>query len=114
MDGFERLVGQLCAALRAHLAGGRPQPPEAGQPLWRAFCELHRGRRRGPDGPEAISSEAVAAWAALARMPLAPRHVDALRRMDAVWLDHVAGGPAAVSRAPITPALFDAMMGGIG
>lgn len=115
MTGSDRLARALCGALAAHLAGGRPEVPEAGRPLWAAFCALHAARGFGALGPHPITAEAIGAWACLGRWPLRPHHAEILRRMDAVYLERArstAAGGASAARAAVTPALFDAMLGG--
>lgn len=122
MGGLDRLEKQLVAALRAHLAGAPARPPEAGVLLWQAFIELDMGRTLHMSGPNPIAYTEIEAWARLNRCPLAPHHVRILKAMDATLVEHAAtrakatapDGTASApreSKAPLTPKLFDAMMG---
>lgn len=115
-----RLQGQLCAALEAHLAGERANPPEAGRLLWNAFNDLSRARSYHGAGPNPIGYAEIHAWCMLMRMPLEPHHVACIVAMDRVWTDHVhqavRAGSALPAAAPatkraLTPGLFDAVLG---
>lgn len=87
MTGFDRLTRQLVAALEAHLAaGGPPQVPEAGRLLWAMFLELHGTRTSNGYGPDPLSFAEIGSWARAMDWPLQPRHVAALRAMDAAWM----------------------------
>ncbi len=105
-----RLTEQLCAALRAHLDGGRLRLPEAGAALWSAFCDLQRGRTWHENGPNPITWSDMAAWAQLTRRSLQPHHVETLRRMDEAFIDHVCR-KRETPKSEITPAAFDALFG---
>lgn len=121
MTGRDRLSDQLCAALEAHLqTGARPRPPEAGMPLWQAFCALSRARTYHAAGANPISFEAIDAWARMMRLPLEPGHVRIIAAMDDTWLRHANARRAAPdgvktlqqrSSQPLTPALLDIVMG---
>ena len=121
MTGMERLEEQLVEALRRHLADGTPvRLPEAGRLLWRAFVELDATRTMHMAGPNPIPYTEIFAYARLTGLPLQPHHVQILRAMDTVLLEHFAASrgapdgakpPPRESKAPLTPALFDAMMG---
>lgn len=118
---MNRLEKQLCAALKAHLAGSKAPMPEAGQPLLDAFNALSRARSYNGTGPNPISWEALAAWSRIMRMPIEPRHAGIIMALDQVWLD-AAYGPGRiapegvktlppVSAQPLTAALFDVTAG---
>lgn len=112
MDGFARLERQLVAALRAHLETGRaPDVPEAGVTLWRAFGDLCGTRTWHASGPNPIAFAEIEAWARLGRWPLEPRHVAAIRALDAAWLDQARKPPGGAPRAALTTELFDALTG---
>lgn len=117
---MNQLKKQMCAALKTILAGGRAEVPSAGQQIMDAFLALSRARSIGPLGPNPISWEAVAAWVALMRVPLEPRHVDIIMALDDVWMSHAfsraerADGVKPlppISQQPLTAALLDAVMG---
>ena len=111
-----RLHRLLCAALEAHLAGGKPRPPEGSGILWGAFLALSRARTCGPAGPNPISFTEIEAWSRLTRTPLEPQHVEIITAMDAIWMEKVyarSNAPEGVKALPqrsehgLTPALFD-------
>ena len=118
---MDRLKKQLCAALKARLAGGTSPLPEAGLPLMDAFGALSRARSSNPHGPNPITWEALAAWSQLMRVPLEPHHVDIIMALDAAWIEdayrtdkQAPGGVKPLppmSQHPINAALLDAMLG---
>ena len=117
MTVTDKLSKRLCAALEAHLAGGRPDLPEGGALIWRCFTALSRARSCGPIGPNPISYPEIAAYAQLVRMPFEPHHVETLAAMDVVWMERAyraaKGAPDGVktlhprSEHALTPMLFD-------
>lgn len=89
--------------------------PEAGRALWDAFQQLDEGRTWYQGGPNPITWEAIAAWAALMRWPLAPRHVEVLRAMDRAYCRHLLSDRKAdrtAERQPITSTIFDTLLPG--
>ncbi|MGA0617415.1 phage tail assembly chaperone [Paracoccus sp. KR1-242] len=117
---MDRLTKQLCAAVKAALAGQKVAPPEAGRAIWNAFHSLSGTRTYNPAGPNPIQPSEMAAWCQLMRLPLEPRHVAALLAMDVAWLDHAYSRTKApdgvnvlppISKMPLTTALLDAMLG---
>lgn len=119
---MNRLKARLCAALRGHLAGGRPEIEVAGRMLWQAFLSLSRTRRYHAAGPEAIAYAEIEAWCRVMRVPLAPAHVEIITALDEVWLDHAyrnrPGGEKdgvktlpPISKHALNAAIFDATMG---
>lgn len=119
---MNRLQRLLCDALKAHLDGAKPRPPEGAGLLWDAFLRLSATRTYHQFGANPISFTEIEAFARLMALPLQPHHVRALCEMDAVYLDHFASqrgtkAPSGVktvpreSRGKLSPALFDAMMG---
>lgn len=123
MSGLRSLI---TAALRRHLAGGKPIVPEAGVLLWNLFMEISASRTYHAAGPHPISFAEIEAYASLNRWPLHPHHVAIIRAMDDAWLEHTyrkmqAGtgdkdsntfDSARYSNAqPITAAGFDAVFG---
>jgi len=111
---------QMCAALEAHLNGGRAMPPEAGRLLWDAFRALSRTRSYHSAGPNPISYAEIRAWCELMQVPLQPQHVEIIMAMDAAWIadfhntrlmaDGVKRLPQQSGHA-LTPALFDLVAG---
>lgn len=117
MTPYDRLRTQLVAAVTA----SKPRIPEAGRLVFRWYLDLSLARSYGPHGPNPISYAEIDAWQRCSRMPVQPHHMDLLRAMDAAWMERAraevrraAGGDRpdvlpAVSKEPISPALFDAM-----
>ncbi|MBL4918966.1 phage tail assembly chaperone [Szabonella alba] len=117
---MQRLTRQLCAAVRASIAGNRVRPPEAGRPLWNAFQRLNATRTYHRAGPNPIQPSEVEALCRMMCVPFGPHHIAILLAMDQVWLDQVyaqKGAPEGVktlppiSKQPLTAALFDLVVG---
>jgi len=116
----DRLSRQLCDALTAHLRSKEaPRLPDAGQALWKAFTALSAARGFHQYGPNPISFTEIEAWARLTRTPLQPHHVEIIRALDVVFLEHFAPGkraPDGVKAIPhrsphaLSPELFDAAL----
>lgn len=115
-----RLQRQLVRALEKHLDGGRSTPPPGGAVLWRAFGDLSRARSCGAAGPNPISFPEIEAYCRLMRLPLEPHQVQAVRAMDALWIERSysrGAVPAGTQTLPprsehaLTPAMFDLAMG---
>lgn len=116
-----RLKRHLCSALEARLSGRPARTPDAGLWLMEIFGALSRQRGYNPHGPNPITWEAVAAWCAIMRQPLAPYHADIIMALDQVWLDHAyrktTKAPDGVkvlppiSEHPISAALIDVAFG---
>ena len=124
MDGPLRTL--MAEALREHLATSEPMRlPAGGATLWRAFLDLDTSRSYHANGPNPIPFAEIRAYCDLMNLPLEPHHVAVLRAMDDEVLVHyqkklkqaveanrkTAAGTAAVSSQPLTPALFDAILG---
>lgn len=118
---MDRLKKQLCAVLKARLAGGTSPIPEGGLPLMEAFGALSRSRSYNPHGPNPIAWEAMAAWSQLMCVPIQPNHAAIIMALDDVWIkdayrsdkqapEGVATLPP-MSQHPINAALLDAMLG---
>jgi len=54
--------------------------------VWSAFCTLSNTRTAGYSGPNAISYYEIKAWKDLTDTPLKSWEVEALKRLDAVYL----------------------------
>lgn len=107
------LSRRLCAALEAHLDGGRALAPEGTSTLWNAFMALSRARSCGLAGPNPISYPEIEAYSRLMRLPFDPRHVEALVAMDQAWIAHAYANASKAKGAtsPLTPMAFDAAIG---
>lgn len=67
-----------------------PEPPPAEvDHLWRWFLDLHEARGGG-FGVQPIGYAEIDAWARLTGLLPTPWEVSALRRLDGVYLSHVA------------------------
>lgn len=108
---MKRLQVLLCDALKRSVATGRGvRVPEAGLIFWEAFRELSADRRYSEGVPLNITAAEIAAYAARARVPFGPAHVELIRAMDAAWLEVVRLG----DKAPVGDldgATFDAIFG---
>lgn len=82
-----RVRDQLIVALKSHLAGGKPDVPEAGILLWNLFMEISAGRTWHMGGPNPIGHSEIEAYARLHRWPLQPHHVAIIRALDDAWLE---------------------------
>lgn len=115
---MSRQMRQTLAALRAHLDGLKPRPPEGSRVVWSAFIQLSERRTWHANGPNPISFPEIAAYCHLLRRPLEPRHIEILLAMDRLWINaalvrttQAKGVLPKVSGQPITPELLDAMLG---
>lgn len=122
--GFWSLVRKykdhLCAALKAHLTGGKARIPAGGKGMLDAFSALSGARTWHSHGPNPITWEAMAAWSRIMRVPIEPRHAEIIMALDDVWMTHIMQRSAApegvktlppVSEHPINAALLDVTMG---
>jgi hypothetical protein len=124
MDGPLRT--RMAEALREHLATSEPMRlPAGGATLWRAFLDLDSSRSYHANGPNPIPYTEIRAYCALMNLPLEPHHVAVIRDMDDEVLIHYGkklkqaveanrSGQKhmpGVSSQPLTPALFDAILG---
>lgn len=110
----------LCAELKRNLeTGGRPRLPAGGDLLWRWFLDLNASRGWGETGPMPITHAEIAAYAGLTRWPIDPRHVQILRAMDGVFLEHcrqeraraMASAKSGIVPVEMTEGAFDMMFG---
>lgn len=110
---MQRLNRQLVAAVTQD----KPRVPEAGRLLWSWFVDLHQARRYGMAGANPISHAEIEAYARVNRLPLEPRHVAVLRKMDNAWMTRARrqqsdgqepGAAPRTSSQPLTPEMFDA------
>ncbi len=120
---MSKLSITLAAALRRHLAGGKPVVPEAGVLLWNLFMEISASRTYHAAGPNPISHAEIEAYARLHRWPLAPHHTAVIRALDDAWLEHAYrkmesgkdgktfDGRRYANAQPLTAAGFDAVFG---
>ncbi|TFF27510.1 hypothetical protein E3C22_03370 [Jiella endophytica] len=111
---MQRLERQLVAAVTQD----KPRVPEAGRLLWSWFVDLHQARRYSMAGPDPISYAEIEAYARMNRLPLEPRHVAVLRKMEDAWMARARrqqsdgqqpGAAPRTSSQPLSPAMFDAV-----
>lgn len=115
------LSRQLCAAVRAGIAGEKIRPPEAGIVLWNAFQRLSASRTYHAAGPNPLQPSEIEAFCRVTHLPLEPRHIVVILNMDQAWLEAVhsaqaqrVGGQKAlpqVSKHALTPTMFDVAFG---
>ena len=107
--------------LEQHLAthirsGGKTPLAECALVYWEAFIDLHGTRQWHAAGaPLAITYAEILAYMDAMRMPFSPYQVALIRKMDQAYLETQAAGSKAGqdrrSDTPLTPALFDAVIG---
>lgn len=73
-----------------------PKVPEAGAPLWRIFCELHRCRGSTGYGPAPITLHDIEAWSRLIGGSLEGWEIKALLEIDGAFLAFAAQEAARV------------------
>ena len=66
-----------------------PEIPDATRHLWSWFLELHAGRGSSGYGLSAISYGEMDAWSRLRQIPLESWEVQALRTLDALYLQSI-------------------------
>ena len=54
--------------------------------IWSAFIALSNSRTGGFSGPNPITYEQIKAWKELTETPIAPREVEAIKRLDTVYM----------------------------
>lgn len=54
--------------------------------IWSAFISLSNGRSMGFSGPNPIGYEQIKAWKELTETPLAAWEIEAIKRLDVVYL----------------------------
>ncbi len=64
-----------------------PDCPDAVAHLWLWFLELHGARSYHQHGPNPLTYQDIAAWAALTAAQPTPWEVAALKALDAKWLE---------------------------
>lgn len=67
-----------------------PRLPEAGDYLWDWFMQLHRARGSSGFAPNTISWTEIDAWARRRRLELDRWEADALRELDAAYMEESA------------------------
>lgn len=120
-----KLEKLLCAELKRQLEAkgmGVIHIPSGGEMVWKWFNAVNRTRQIGMSGPQSITYAEIAAYAAIARQAIEPRHVAILIAMDQTYLDCVYKKQAPlpegvkalppISKVPLSAGLLDAMFGG--
>jgi len=80
LQEVERQSGRTPLALQG------PEFPELLEYVWAAFLLLNHTRGQGFSGPLPISYQEIIAWQQLTNESLLPWEVDAIKRLDAVYL----------------------------
>ena len=82
-DHYEQIERQLGYTPEEAIG---PDFPLLVQHIWAAFCSLSTGRTTGFSGPDPITFEQIKAWKELTGEPLSSREVEAIKRIDAVFV----------------------------
>ena len=81
LEQVERQIGRRPEALEP--------PTEFPMPLshvWSAFITLSNSRTQGFSGPNPITYEQIKAWKELTETPIAPWEIEAIKRLDTVYM----------------------------
>lgn len=81
---IERQTGKRPDALNT------PECPDVLTHVWEWFQKMHRRRRVGFNGPEAIDDTAIETWARLRRVRITPFEVEAIQALDEAYFVHLA------------------------
>ena len=81
LEQVERQIGRRPEALEPPT-----EFPQLMSHVWSAFCVLSNSRTAGFSGPNPITYEQIKAWKELTETPIAPREVEAIKRLDAVYM----------------------------
>lgn len=81
LEQVERQIGRRPEALEPPT-----EFPTLMSHVWSAFCVLSSSRTAGFSGPNPITYEQIKAWKELTETPIAPREVEAIKRLDAVYM----------------------------
>ena len=80
LEQVERQTGRTPQELEG------PDFPFSTEYLWSAFLSLSVSRTMGLNGPNPITYEEIRAWKELTHTPLSSRDVEAIKRLDLVYL----------------------------
>lgn len=78
---MEKQIGHPPEDLTKHV-----KVPDNGEYVWSAFLSLHSGRSYGFNGPEPLTFDNMLAWCKLTGNFLSPWQVDAVKRLDNIFL----------------------------
>lgn len=81
LEQVERQTGRRVEALEPPT-----QFPQALSHVWSAFIALSNSRGSGFSGPSPITYEQIKAWKELTETPVVPWEVDAIKRLDTVYM----------------------------
>ena len=81
LEQVERQIGRRPEALEPPTVF-----PQSLAHVWSAFITLSNSRTAGFSGPNPITYEQIKAWKELTETPIAPREVEAIKRLDAVYM----------------------------
>lgn len=82
LEAVEKMTGEIPAMLK-----DRPVLPAECRPTWAAFCALSNRRQSGINGPSPINWLEIDAYQRVTGDTLRPWQVDAITRLDSVWLE---------------------------
>ena len=86
LQEVERQTGKTPQALIG------PQFPTLVSHIWSAFISLSNGRSMGFSGPNPIGYEQIKAWKELTETPLKAWEIEAIKRLDVVYLGVATSG----------------------
>lgn len=86
LEQVERQIGRRPEALEPPTVF-----PQLMSHVWSAFIALSNSRTQGFSGPNPITYEQIKAWKELTETPVEPREVEAIKRVDTVYM-RVANG----------------------
>ena len=86
LEQVERQTGRRPEALDG------PDFPELMAHVWSAFISLSKTRTVGYSGPNPISYEQIKAWKELTETPISAWEIEAVNRLDAVYLGEINNG----------------------
>lgn len=81
LEQVERQIGRRPEALEPPTVF-----PELMSNVWSAFIALSSSRTAGFSGPNPITYEQIKAWKELTETPIQPREVEAIKRLDTVYM----------------------------
>lgn len=72
--------------VKPELLASAPPLPVEGRSLWAYFCQMHRRRQHGMNGPQPLTFAEVREWAALNRVCLDRWEIDAILGVDDAYI----------------------------
>ncbi len=86
LEQVERQIGRRPEALEPPTVF-----PQLLSHVWSVFCVLSNSRTAGFSGPNPITYEQIKAWKELTETPISTWEIEAIKRLDAVYMGVVNG-----------------------